>query len=312
MENVTENTQNQESVVPEQEQSENSGPVLGDSTQKTEEKLPESQKEMKKFIKELKLKVNGKEMVKKIDFDDENSLIREFQMAEANKEGMKKASEYEKAFNQFLKDFQENPRDAMKQLGHDPDKLLEAWVNEKLEEMKKDPRDLEREKFLKEKELAEKRAKDLEEKLKEREFLEEKKAQAELFERQFNDFFQKYPESPEEFKDEIRIRAINVMQKYLEEIPELELKDVLPIVEQQYFEKFNKMVESSPLALIEKLVGKKALDKIRLENIKKMQTTQLDNLNKVVSTAKVPEKKDKKPLVDSKTFFRELEQRIKK
>jgi hypothetical protein len=278
------------------------------SEKKSDGKQTEAQKEMQKFVKELKLKVNGKEVSKKIDWNDEASLIKEFQLAEANKMGMQKASEYEKSFQQFIQNLQQNPKNVLKQLGQDPDKMLEAWVNEKLQEMEKSPEVKEREAALRKAEEAENKAKKLEEKIQQREFLELKRQETEKFEHQMGDFFNKYPNAPEEFKDEIRAKAINVMQKYLEEIPELELKDVLPIVEEQYFDRFNKMVETAPLALVEKLFGKKAIDKMRLENIKKVQDAQINNLNKGSTSVVTPAQKAKgsEQLVSSKNFFRNL------
>jgi hypothetical protein len=106
-----------------------------------------SDKEVKNLIKEFQLKVNGKTVNKTIDLSDENALRNELQLSAAARQAMQEASNLKKLYEQEVSRLRKNPWQVLEELGLNPDEMAELRIQQRIEEMKKSPEQLEREKI---------------------------------------------------------------------------------------------------------------------------------------------------------------------
>lgn len=95
-----------------------------------------SEEEVKSMIRKFNLKVDGKEIEKEIDLNDEEALKREFQLAAKGQKTMQEKAEQEKAFAQFLQAARKDPFKAMKQLDPSFDEM--EYVAKIVDEMVKE------------------------------------------------------------------------------------------------------------------------------------------------------------------------------
>lgn len=219
-----------------------------------------SKKEIQQMIKEFELKVNGKTVKAKIDLSDEEAVKRELQKAYAMTEVSEENANIKKALSARIEAWKKNPDLALKDLGIDPDKYLEEKATRELEEMKLTPE--------------QKRIRDLEAKLAEREELE-RQIQAE---REAQLQAQKDAEAMEYLRAEItealskstflkpspvlERRVADTMATYSEKYPNVTAEQVLPIVERELQDEFNELLDMMPEEYIEKFFKKPTLDKI--------------------------------------------------
>lgn len=219
-----------------------------------------SKKEIQQMIKEFELKVNGKTVKAKIDLSDEEAVKRELQKAYAMTEVSEENANIKKALSARIEAWKKNPDLALKDLGIDPDKYLEEKATRELEEMKLTPE--------------QKRIRDLEAKLAEREELE-RQIQAE---REAQLQAQKDAEAMDFLRAEINEalskssflkpspalerRVADTMATYSEKYPNITAEQVLPVVEKELQDEFNDLLDMMPDDYIEKFFKKPTLDKI--------------------------------------------------
>ena len=109
-----------------------------------------SEKQIEKMIKKYQLKVNGKVVERELDLSDENAVKRELQMAMAGRGAMQEAAELKKLYEQEIKRLKTNPWDVLKELDLDIDGLNESYLQDRINNLKKSPQQVEREKLEKE------------------------------------------------------------------------------------------------------------------------------------------------------------------
>lgn len=270
---------------------------------------PEKKELIKDMIRELELNVNGKMIKKKIDFNDIESLKREFQIAEANKSGMQKAAEYEKLYQQELKNMKDRPWEYLQKLGFDPDKMSEERILQKIEQMKKSPDQVAREEkdaeAIKNREEADNYKKELE---KERMLRSQEKEQA-LFFKEKEQALKEYKNLPDTPKVnskiiEVMVWAIDEMIKSGVKDPRVDVSDVLPVVEAELIKEYNELFEILPDESLEKYIGTKNTDRMRKKRLADMKESPT---LKVTPTAKSTTPKIKElPKTSARDFFRNL------
>lgn len=115
-----------------------------------------SEEEVKSMIRKFNLKVDGREIEKEIDLNDEEALKREFQLAAKGQKTMQEKAEQEKAFAQFLQAARKDPLKAMKQLDPEFDEMdyLSNLVDEMIKENEMSPEEKEQARIRKEYEEA--------------------------------------------------------------------------------------------------------------------------------------------------------------
>lgn len=266
-----------------------------------------TKEEIKQMIKEFEVKVNGKKKVVKLDLNDEKDIIRRLQMAEAGQSAMQESAELRKLVETELQRARQNPWDFLKELGLDPDDLAEQRIVQKVEELKKSPEQVEREKLQRELEAA--RA-ELE---KERSAKEEfkmsqlREAAKNTLDREVAEAFESNPNLPRTQKTVRRI-ADAMLWATENGYEDVKVADVMPAVEEEIRREFNEFVAALPEEAIEHFLGKNLLEKMRKKRVAEAKKTQdvAPLQTKAVSTPKIDEKEEKKDKVSARDFFRGL------
>lgn len=268
---------------------------------------PEEKKEaVQELKKRMKFKVNGKDVEREIDFNDEKSLQELLQKGFAADERFQSASSLEKKMREFAALLQQDPIEALIAAGHDPDKLTESYMKKRVDELAKSPEQLQLEKLQKEIEKERKLRETLEnEKL----TAEQAKVEAE-YSRQLDEEIStaltksELPKSPYVIK---RI-AENLMIAIEQGNEDVSVHDVLPVVEKQIREELQGMFEAMPEDVIEKVLGSSVADRLRKRRISKMKAapegastvkaTGQSEINKTKAKEAAPQK------IKAKDFFK--------
>lgn len=258
--------------------------VQADTVEELEEELEEaaangaSEQELKNMVKEFELKVNGKTLTKRIDLSDEDAVRKELQKAYAGQQAMQQKAELEKALRDQVAEWKNNPWKFFDQMGMDADELAELRLAQRLEEMKKDPAQLEQEK--KERELQE-----LREKLKAK---EEREKQLEYERMQEEAAMQLDNEISEALDAHATLTATpRVVRQIADTLAwaitpaeqggggfdadEISVADVLPTVENELRKEISEFMESLPDEVLEQYIGNKGIEKIKKKALSKVK-----------------------------------------
>lgn len=259
-----------------------------------------SPQEVKSLIKNLKLVVNGKTIERKIDLMDEKALIRDYQLAESNKQGMSKARELEKLFEQELSRLKSDPWSVLQELGHDPYALAEGKLNEWVDEQKKSPEQVEFEKM--QRELSQAR-----DELKKREVREKEMREKQTLDQatreinsQIDDALSATKTLPNTPKTRSRI-ADALIWAMENGFSEAQVSDVIPLVERDIKEEMQSFISEIPEDFMESYLGQKNMEKLRkkrLAQVKKVGTASTVEMSKPVAQA--PKKK-----ISAREFFKD-------
>jgi hypothetical protein len=242
-------------------------------------------KEVEKRLKKLKLKVDGKEFDHEIDLNDEEGLVRELQMSRMGQKRSQEKADLEKQITAFFTAFQQDPFAAMKDLGQDPNKVIDQYINQQLENAKKSPEQLAREQL--EKELKQIKAE------REREKEELNAKERTRYDMQMEQALSKtdLPRTPYTVK-----KIADYMLVALEAGRDVSPEDVIPLVREEMNSDLKEMFSSLPEDQIEALLGEQVLNKLRKRRVAKAQeAAKLIGNNKVNETGKSLESKNKVP-----------------
>lgn len=272
-----------------------------ESQQKSAKKSnKKTEKELEKRIKRLKLKVDGKEIEEELDLDDDERLIRELQMAKMGQKRAQEKADLEKQVKAFFQAFQQDPFAAMQELGLSPEQAIDAYINQQLENAKKTPEQLEKERL--EAELQQLKA----DREREREEL-----QAKELERLQHQEFERYdmlmeqalsktdlPKTPYTVK-----KIADYMLVALEAGKDVSPEDVIPLVREEMHNDLQQMFTSLPEDVVEGLLGEQVLNKLRKRRVAKAQEAQKNlpkgQIQDTGKTGKIQEQsKEKKSFKD--------------
>lgn len=274
----------------------------------SDEATPEEKQEAKIELKRrMKFKVNGKDVEREIDLNDEKSLQELLQKGFAADERFQTASTIEKRMKEYAALLQSDPMQALIAAGHDPDKLTEAYMKKRVEELAKTP----------EQQQLEKLQKEIEKERKLREALEQEKLTAEQqkveaeYSRQLDEEISTALGSSDLPKSPYVVKRIaeNLMLGIEQGNEDITVEDVLPIVEKQIKEEIRQMFEAMPEDVIEKTLGNDVSTKLRKRRLNNMKKT-TDTANSVKATgqseinkAKAKESDDK-PTKHARDFWK--------
>lgn len=263
-----------------------------------------TEQEVKDMIREYTLKVNGKEIVKKIDLNDEETIKRELQMAHAGRGAMQRARELEKAYEEALEELKSDPFSVLRELGTDVDELTKGYLQQQIEEMKKTPEELAQEKY--ERELAEARQKEREykeelERIRYEQVMAEENAKLEDEITGALDAYEQLPDNPM-----VRQKIAETMMWAMEQgYDDVTAKDVLPTVEKELIKQQEQFFNSMPSHFIEKFLGKSNIEKMRENRLAKAKSA--PKKPKVTETSDKPEREEKsRKKMRAKDFFKTL------
>ena len=219
-----------------------------------------SEKEIKNMIREYKLKVNGKEVSAKLDLSDEEAIKRELQKAYAFNDVSQEYSSVKKALQERIELWKQNPEQALMDIGVDPKEWAEKVIQEEVENLKKDPKELELEK-------AQKRIQEFEAKEAKLRQQMENQRQAQMDQEALSTLKQEVHEAiskhefikPNEYTER---RVVDMMAYYSEKFPDVTAEQVLPAVEQEIKKEFNTLLNSLPEDYLEKFFEKDNIEKL--------------------------------------------------
>lgn len=298
--------QPQEAVAP-VDAPEASSEELSEVDQVLQEVKQEEVKKEAERIKRLKLKVNGKELEKEINFDDEDSLREIYQKALSSDEKFQQAAQVQKEMQEIAKLLQDDPISLLKEAGHDFDKVAESYLQERIQEMQKSPEQREIERL--QKELAQRED--------ERKKIEEAKMQAEHqriqeeYARNLNDEISEGLSNSDIPKSPLMVQRIaQVLMVGLENGRELSVKDVIPYVEAQVKNDLQDVIKTLSKDQVNALFGE-YFESQRQERVNKVKQ-KADTASDLKSTGEAElrksqqEKAQKKEQISAKDFFKKL------
>lgn len=250
-------------------------------------------------------KVNGRQREVEIDMDNDEEILKYLSKAMGADEKFEESASLRKSVEQLVNELKSNPRGVLShpELGLDLKKFAEEILNEEIEQMSKSPE--------------QKKLEDLERRLAEeqsnREKLEEAKRKGEMERleeqafKQFDDDItsalssSSLPKSPYVVKRiaDVMIEAVN------KGYTDVSVKDIMPIVEQQITGEIQKMFETMPEEVMEGLIGKNNLTRLRkkrLASMKKAPETTTRNIKETGNKGSAANPADAKPKKFSDIF----------
>lgn len=265
----------------------------------------------KKKIKQLKIKVFGNEITEDLPFeiDDDPKVIeymrKQLQMAKASQKAMQDKSQLEKEVGSFLEELKKNPRKILSdpRVSVDLKKMAAEIIEEEIEQSKKSPEQIEKEKLeARLRELEEERKKEKEE----RDQLElERRTEASMI--QYDQMMTKALEKSDLPKSPYVVKKMaDYMLLGLNNDLDLKPEDVVPLVQEEIKNDLKEMFSVMPDEVIEALVGKEVFNRVRKKNVAKAKsaTPPPPVKSQVKDTGiKSTPSSDKKEVVDYKKFF---------
>jgi len=295
-------------VLESQELSGAEGGAVEALQDQVENGTPKQQAVAKKMLKSLKIKFNGREYDEALPFeipDDEASVKYMREKLQMGRLASSKSQEYstlEKEVKAFVDELKKNPRKALANpaIGVDVKKLAQEIIEEEIDNASKSPEQLEHEKLTSElKALKEEREKEKEE------------SRQQQFERLQEQEYERYdtamskalegsslPKSPYVIK-----KMADYMLMGIQEGMDLQPEDVLPIVEAEMQNDLKEMFALMPEDVIEALVGKDVINKIRKKSIAKAKGQPPIPVKSSVRDVAAEPKREVKEPVNYKKFF---------
>jgi hypothetical protein len=284
-----------------------------DESQLTPVEIPAvAEQALAEMLQEFELKVNGKTVKESINLNDKARIQKALQMEKAAQEAFqgkassdKQLKEYEATVDQFFKKLQENPMEILS----NPDlnisreqrrQLAEMILNDELDLEAKSPEQIELESA--KKELL---------KLQEEKKSSEKAKQDAEFSRLQNEAAIQIEKEIMEAIDVGELPKSNYITQKMADLAyiaftngiDIDMKELVPMVKKQYIDDMRDMLAKLPDDLVEDLISRDRVKKIRTNYLSTMKKQQLNS----VKVADVGSKKvEEKPVAKQKTsdFFK--------
>jgi len=264
-------------------------------------------KAAQKMLKKLTLKIDGEEYEENLPFEIPDTaeardyMRRELQMGKMGQKRAQEKSQIEKEVVKFIEDLRKDPRKALSDpaIGLDLKQLATQIIEEEIENSKKSPAQLEKEKLMSELQA-----------LKDEREKEKTNSQQKEMERLKEEAYERYdilmtqtleksdlPKSPYVIK-----KMADYMLLGLQNGKDITPEDVLPLVREEIQEDLKQMFAVMPDEVVEKLIGKDKLDSLRKKNIQraKQAPAALKAGAKTSDTGRV--KVEAKDIKDKQTF----------
>jgi hypothetical protein len=250
-------------------------------------------------------KVNGRQVDVEFDPNDDAEMLKYLQKAMASDEKFQEAAQLRKNVEALVHELKTNPRGVLShpELGLDIKKFAEDILNEEIQELQKSP----------EQKAMEQLQKQLDGAKKETEKLSNEKRQAEMARyeeqafKQFDDeitgALEKYPNLPKSPYVVKRI-ADTMIEAVTLGYKDISINDIMPIVESQISGEIQKMFETMPEEVMEGLIGKQNLDRMRLKRLSNGKKAPATTVKSIKSTGKTStDKKSAEKQVRFKDLF---------
>jgi len=245
-----------------------------------------SAQEIKDLIKEFELKVNGKTVTKKINLNDEDELRRELQLAAAGRSAMQEAAELKRALSQEIERLRKDPFSVLRELEVDVDELNEKYLQQKIEELKKSPEQLERENMQRELEEARRQLKDQEERVKRAEMEKLSEQAASQLDDEITNALKAHTELP---NSEYTVKKIaDIMLWAIDNgWDDVTVEDIIPTVKNEISKDISQILDGVPDEFLEAYLGKKTSQRLRDKRIKAAK--KVENISNIQKTSQKSE-----------------------
>lgn len=225
-------------------------------------------KAAEKQLKKLKLKIDGEEFEEEFDPNDDKYLTEQLQLAKVARKRMNEKSLIEKEVVKFIEDLRKNPRKALSDpaIGLDLKQLAAQIIEEEIENSKKSPEQLEKERLQSELQaLKEERDREKED-FRKKEFERIKEQEFERYDSLMSQALERsdLPKSPYVVK-----KMADYMLLGLEAGKDVSPDDILPLIREEIQSDLKEMFAIMPDEVIEQLIGKDKLNSLRKKNIAK-------------------------------------------
>lgn len=257
--------------------------------------------EVKDLIKEFQLKVNGKTINKRINLADEEELKKELQLAAAGRHSMQEAAELKKLYSKEIQRLKDDPYAVLSELGLDPDELAESRIQQRIEEMKKSPEQIEREKLQKDLEVARNELKSQQEKSQKVEMDRLYEQAAVSLDEEIATALESHRSLP---KSDYSVKKIadTMLWAIDNGWDDVTVEDVLPTVESELKSDINGLIDNLPEEMLEAYIGKRTTERLRQKRIKQANDSQ--TLSSVKQVTKKIETKEKRPKIRIEDWMR--------
>lgn len=288
-------TESTEETAAEGTESEGQEAAVAGEQKPAKEAPKMTKKEIEKQLKKYKIKVDGQEFEESLDLNDEDAVKKHLQMSRAAQKRMQEATEMRKAAEDFIQLLKTNPRKVLADpnIGVDIKQFAKQIIEEEIENSKKSPEQLrieELQKELEERKEAEKKEKD---EFQKREFARLQAEEEKHLETAFTNTLEKanMPKTP---------YTITKMAEYMIFAAQNNIKlspdDVAPLVKKQMKADIKALFNDSNDDILEELVGKDRLTKMRKKQIEKAKQSVQQTAAQVKPVSKeAPKKDDDKP-----------------
>lgn len=255
---------------------------------------------LQEMLEEFELKVNGKTVKEKVNLNDKARIQKALQMEKAAQEAFqgkaateKQLREYEKTVDDFFQKLQKDPMSILSNPDlnisrEDRRKLAEMILNDELEIESKSPEQLELEKARAE----------LEKLQNEKKASESAKQKAE-FERLQQDAAIQIEKEIMEAIDVGELPKSNYITQKMADLAyiaftngiDIDMKELIPLVKKQYIDDMRDMLSKLPDDLVEDLISRDRVKKIRTNYLSSMKKQQLNSVKVADTGAKKSEAK---------------------
>lgn len=260
--------------------------------------------EVKGMIREFELKVNGKTIKRSLDLSDEEAVRMELQKSVAGQQAMQEVAELKKMYEREINKLKEDPSGFLKDYDIDPDHFAEQRIEERIQEMKKSPEQLEREQLQKELEGEREKNRRNEEEKKQVELDSLQKEYMLELDNEISTALEAHKSLPKTKKSVSKVAEI--MLNGMKSGYDISADQAVVMAEKEIVKELNEWMENMPVELMKKYIGKDGMDKLRKERLKEIKKTPPKVPTKVVEPSVQSEEKPDRKRKDSKDFFRNL------
>lgn len=287
--------------------SENVLDQLDPTIQEARSKEPTPQ-EIKELKKKIKAKANGKDVEYDIDFNDDKKLQELVSKALGADEKFQEAALTKKQMTQLAEMLSDKKGvwEVMKHAGHNPEELVNEFVEQYLQEKEKSPEQKELERIQKERDEYQKKAKQLED---EKISIENQRIQQEYERNLEQEIDQAFKEMTDLPKSPYTVRRLAAtMHAFIEKGHQISVKQAADIVRRENARELQDMFSLMPEEAIEQLLGENNNKRLRARRMAKAK--EVKNASQIKSTGLAEIEKElhtkSQPKTSAKDFFKKL------
>lgn len=222
-------------------------------------------------VKKLKLKVDGSEYEEEIDLDNEEYLVRQLQLAKAAQKRMQEASMTKKQAEQFIKMLRQDPIKVLQNphLGVDFRKIAEDYLAAQLEQELLSPEERQLREYKQKVEEFESEKKRQQEEAEQTQMARLQEHYAQEYDKKITEALSQsgLPKTPKTVR-----RMAELMSKNLEFGYELEPKQLVEMVREDYLNEIRELIGASEGDTLLKILGDDVSNKIRKADLARLKT----------------------------------------